>query len=79
MSTLSRKRLYRVVSLCAFVGAAGSGFIGGALLADSKAAHDGAMYKILVLGFGILYLIVSSAIGSFGLIAWKTSKSIRLD
>jgi len=79
MSILSRTRLYRAVSLCAFVGAASSGFIGGALLADSKGAHDGAMYKMLVLGLGILYLIVSSAIGSFGVIAWKTSKSIRLD
>ena len=76
MAILSRTGLYRAAALSAFLGGACFGFYGVSLLVNLDWEHGSSAGNILVGGLGVLLLLVAPVLLTFGVIAWRTSKSI---
>jgi hypothetical protein len=76
MAILSRTWLYRVASLCAFVGAVCFGIYGVSVVVNADWEHGSSAGNIFIGGFGIVLFLIASVLFAFGVIAWQTSKSI---
>jgi hypothetical protein len=75
MAILSRTLLYRAASVCAFVGALSFASYGVSLLVNADWENGSGAGNLLVGSFGFCLLFIAALLGTFGVIAWQTSKS----
>jgi hypothetical protein len=76
MANLSRIRLYRAGSVCAFGGAACFGFYGAFVLANGIAGHGSATGNLLMGTLGLFLILIALGLFTMASIAWRKSKSI---
>jgi hypothetical protein len=72
---MSRARLYQAASLCALSGAVIFGSYGVFVLMNADWSHGSAAGNIFIGGFGALLVIIAPILFTFGVVAWKRSKS----
>lgn len=73
MGTSSWSRFYRVVSLFAFVGTPSCAVLGLRFVVNAFTKHGSVTRDILVGSTGVLLLLISPILFTFGVAAWRVS------